>query len=218
MRLSHILSILLVLVLPACVPTVTHGPRVEPGTTVGSVIALGTRPTLEKEIETGQGSVTPVAPPMGFFARYGWTGEGTDTPLRVSAGVFLPLALPFSVTHPELDVYAQLTPAAHPTAASAGVLVSRSYVSPYVQLGRGLGEQSIYTTQSIAFFAGSGPRATVWMPAVAMKFGGAHLFVQGGLGRERMRDQGGLETTRPVRFLMGGVVAEAPLGRRRRPF
>ncbi|HEV3051870.1 MAG TPA: hypothetical protein VGX50_16300, partial [Longimicrobium sp.] len=134
MHRSRVLPLLLVLVVPACVPVATHGPRVEPGAVVGSVIALGTQPTLQTEVKTGQGNVSTVLPPMGFFARYGWPGQGADAPVRVAAGVFVPLGLPFSLTHPELDVYAQLTPQSWTTAASAGAMVSRSYVTPYVQL------------------------------------------------------------------------------------
>ena len=218
MRLIRIFPVLAALSVTACVPVVTHGPRVEQGGTAGSVIALGTRPTLEGQIETGQSNVTPVAPPMGVFARYGWTGENSGTPLPVSAGVFIPIALPFSITHPELDVYAQLTPAAMSTAAGAGVLVSRSYVTPYVQLGGGAGETSIYTTQSVAFFAGGGPRGTVWMPSVAVNAEGVHLFVQGGLGRERLLDERGFPSTRRVSFVMAGMVLETPSGRWRRRF
>jgi hypothetical protein len=218
MRPIRNFALLLAFTIPACVPVATHGPRVEPGGVMGSMIALGTRPTLEGEIETGEGNVTPVLPPMGFFARYGWTPENAGAPVPVAATVFIPLALPFSVTHPELDVYAQLTPAPSPTSASAGVQLSRSYVSPYVQLGRDRGEVSFYTTQSLAFFAGSGPKATVWMPAVALQAEGVHLFVQGGLGRETLRPETGPETTRPVRFLMGGVVFQAPFGPTLRPF
>lgn len=214
MHPSRVLLLLLVLVVPACVPVATHGPRVEPGGVVGSVIALGTQPTLQAEVETGEGSVTPVLPPMGFFARYGWPGEGAEAPIRVAAGVFVPLALPFSLTHPELDVYAQLTPQSWSTAASAGAMVSRSYVSPYVQVGRDVAGQSVYTTQSVAFFRGAGPRATVWMPAAAVQLGAFHLFVQGGIGRETLAD----DSTRDVRFLMGGVSVAAPLGRGIRRF
>ena len=218
MHPTRILALLLAFTVPACVPAVSHGPRVEPGGVSGSMIALGTRPTLEGEVKTGQGNVTPVLPPMGFFARYGWTPEIANTPFPIAAGVFIPLSLPFSVTHPEVDVYAQLTPAPWPVAASAGVLASRSYVNPYVQLGKEVEGNGFYTTQGVAFFGGSGPRGTVWMPAAAVRWGGIHLFVQGGLGRETLTDDRGFESTRTVQFLMGGAVAQVPWGPGLLPF
>lgn len=210
-------SLLLAFTVPACVPVATHGPRVEPGGAAGSVIALGTRPTLEGEVKTGQSTVTPLIPPMGFFARFGAAPEAAGTPIPISAGVFIPLALPFSVSHPELDVYAQLTPTPWPAAASAGVLASRSYVNPYVQLGRDMANGHLYTTQGMAFFGGSGPRGRVWMPAVAMTWEGIHFFAQAGVGRETLTDDRGFKSTRDVRFLMGGVVLQAPAGTRLLP-
>jgi hypothetical protein len=47
MHRSRILPLLLVVAVPACVPVATHGPRVEPGGVMGSVIALGSQPTLQ---------------------------------------------------------------------------------------------------------------------------------------------------------------------------
>lgn len=218
MHATRILTLVLALAVHACVPVASHGPRVEPGGVTGSMIALGTRPTLEGEVKTGQGNVTPVLPPMGVFVRYGWTRESANSPIPVAAGVFVPLSLPFSISHPEVDVYAQLTPAPWPVAGSAGVLASRSYVSPYVQLGRDLAGGHLYTTQGMTYFGGSGPRGTVWMPAVAMEWDGVHLFVQGGVGRETLTDDRGFESTRDVRFLMGGVVIQAPWGPGLLPF
>jgi hypothetical protein len=214
----RILALLLAFTVPACVPVASHGPRVEPGGVAGTIISLGTRPTLEGEVKTGQSTVTPVVPPMGFFARFGTTPDDAGPPVPVAAGVFVPLALPFSISHPELDVYAQLTPAPWPVAGSAGALVSRSYVSPYVQLGRDVAGGHLYTTQGMAFFGGAGPSGRVWMPAVAMQWEGVHLFAQGGLGSETLTDDGGFESTRSVRFLMGGVVVHAPFGPGLLPF
>jgi hypothetical protein len=213
MHRSRILPLLLVLVVPACVPVATHGPRVEPGAVLGSVLALGSQPTLQAEVKTGEGGVTPVLPPISVFARYGF-----EAPVRVAAAVSVPAGLPFSLTHPEVDVYAQLTPPEWKTAASAGTMVSRSYVTPYVQLGRYGDGVSVYTTQSVALFRGSGPVARVWMPAAALQMGRVHLFVQGGIGRETLTDDAGADSTRDVRFLMGGVAVSAPLGRGLRRF
>ena len=190
---------------PACVPVVTHSPWVEPGGSVGTVAALSTQPTLVREVTTGQGSVTEVLAPFGVFARYGWTPERGGTPLPVSAAVFVPIALPFSIAHPEADLYAQLTPAGQSTGAGAGVLVSTTYTTPYLQAGRRFSRRaSVYTTQAVALFRGGerAPDATVWTPSLVLEAAAFHLFVQPGLGRERL-DEG---ATRPVRFLMAGLV------------
>jgi len=192
----------------ACVPVVTHGPRVEAGLTGGVVGSLGTRPTFEREVRTDQNAVTPLLPASGAFVRHGWPAGPGGLPLNVSIGLFIPAALPFSITHPEGDLYVQLTPTEHRLAGGAGVLVSRSYRAPYLQLGRDLGEDAeIYTTQSLAFFGpeARGPAGRAWMPALAVRKAGIALFVQGGFGHERQE-----ASTRSVRFLMGGVVVGNP--------
>jgi hypothetical protein len=191
----------------ACVPVVTHGPRVADGPSVGIVGALSTHPVLEREVKTGESTVTPVGPPMAVFGRYGWTPEA-GAPLPFSVGVSIPLTLPFVVALPETDLYAQLTPTRFRTvAAGAGELASAVHVAPYAQAGYGWEDGvSVYTTQMVARFRGGdrAPDATVWMPAVAVKTRGVHLFAQAGLGSERLADG----RTRRVRFGMGGVVVE----------
>lgn len=203
--------------LAACVPVVTHGPRVEPGYTAGAVAAVSTQPILERELEHGGGSVSPVLPPTAVFARVGWTPESSGSAVPFSAGVLFPVAGPFALLHPEADLYAQLL--ARPgsaTAGGAGLLLSPSYAAPYLQLGREVdGGLGVYTTQSLARFAGRGVRGTVWMPAAAVRMGGVHLWAQGGLGRERLEEPGTPPRSRPVRFLMGGITAESPRSRRR---
>jgi hypothetical protein len=209
-RTGPLLVLLAVLVSPACIPVVTHEPRVSPGTTAGGVISAATHPTLEGEVRTGHSTVTPVVAPLTVFMRRGWMPEDTTLGVPFSAGISFPVVLPFSVTHPELDLYAQLTPVAHPTtAAGAGVLLSRTHAAPYVQAGiETNGGRTLYTTQAVARFHGGGraPDATVWMPSVAAKASRFHLFVQAGLGRERLAP----DSARAVRFLMGGLVVEAP--------
>jgi hypothetical protein len=173
------------------------------------VVAVSTNPVLEGEVHTGQSTVTPVLAPQAVFARVGWTPETAETPFPVSVGVLVPIALPFAVTHPEIDVYAQLTPAdSEPWAAGTGVLLSASYATPYVQAGWMLNESTrVYTTQSFAFFLGGerAPDAKVWIPSLALKWSGVHVFAQAGLGRERVS----VDSTRSVGFLMAGVVAES---------
>ena len=209
-RAPIVVLVLAALAGSACVPVVTHGPRVAPGLTVGAVGALSTRPVLEREVPTGQGHVTEVLAPLSVFARYGWTPESGGGGIPLSVGVSVPAALQFGLVHPELDVYAQLTPVEQRrVAAGAGALVSPSYVTPYAQAGYGWDDGvSVFTTQSVAFFRGDEegrrPDAKIWMPSVAVKGFGVHLFAQAGLGRERIT----ATSTRAVRFVMAGVVVE----------
>lgn len=217
MRIPIPATLALLLAAPACVPFVTHGPRVQPGLTTGVVASIGTQPALERELDHGGGSVTPLYPPAGFFAQAGWTPAEHGIGLPVSAGVMLPLGLPFSVLHPQGDLYLQLLSTPTGVAGGAGVLASPSSVTPYAQLGREVADElTVYTTQSLAYFhGGRGPRGTVWMPAVAVKARGMHVWAQGGLGRERLRDASGAPASRPVRFGMGGITVEAPVPRLR---
>lgn len=211
MRLRPIripLALSLILLLPACIPLVTHAPRVEPRFTVGMTAALATDSALAGSIDLGNGTITPVLPPFIAFARMGWTPETSGVPVPMSLGVSVPIAVPFSIAHPEADAYVQLSPAANRTlAAGAGLLVSRSYTTPYVQFGRDLEDGVIlYTTQSVAFFHGGdrAPDATVWMPAAALKYAEYSVFLQAGVGRERPS----AVTTRAVRFAMIGIIVE----------
>lgn len=210
MRLRPVAALACAAVLPACIPVVTHGPRVEDGPVSGVFMGLPSQPVLEGEVRTGQSTVTPVNSVAGVFARVGWTPETSGTPFPLSMGVSLPIALPFSITHPEVDLYAQATsPGQAAFAAGAGFLFSPSYTTPYVQAGLDLeGGASVYTTQSVALFHGGerAPAATVWMPAAAVTFSRYHVFLQAGLGRERL----GPDSTRAVRFAMLGVVMETP--------
>ncbi|HEU0012130.1 MAG TPA: hypothetical protein VFQ45_00520, partial [Longimicrobium sp.] len=72
---------------PACVPVVKHGPRVEPGVVWGSVVSLGTDSIFKREIQHGQGNVSPVLPPFAVFVRHGWSPESAGAPFAISAGL-----------------------------------------------------------------------------------------------------------------------------------
>lgn len=205
-----------------CMPLVTHGPRVEEGLWTGSTgsFRLGSLP--EGEVDTPLGSFA-LRPPNGFFARYGWL-RGEEGPTAVLVGAHLPFAIPFSIVQPEVDVYAQLTPAAAQHAGGAGVLVSPAHLMPYVQAGSNVGERnSWYTTQGVAVigFAGGAPRALLWSPALSWRRGrleqtalhrrrfATHYFLQAGFGREWVPQDGGGDRIRTLRFLLIGVTTEA---------
>ncbi|CAN5784998.1 hypothetical protein BH23GEM6_BH23GEM6_00780 [soil metagenome] len=209
--------------LGACMPLVTHGPRVEEGIWTGSTGSFRLGSMLEEEVEV-LGSSYAVRPPNGFFARYGWQREDQG-PAAVLVGLHLPFLIPFSIAHPELDVYAQLTPVAERAyAAGAGVLASPSHLMPYAQAGGTWTEQaSWYTTQGLALhgWAGNGPRAVLWTPALTWRRGrleqsallrrqsASHYFIQGGFGREWIAEEGAPRSHRRVRFLLLGITTEA---------
>ncbi|HEX8905065.1 MAG TPA: hypothetical protein VF771_09510 [Longimicrobiaceae bacterium] len=109
----------------ACAPVVTHGPRVEPGTTVTGNFGV---PALE--CGKGNGCNTGIAPSFSFGVRRGWVPDSARAPsflLGLSLPVFDPVA-------PELDAYVQ-APAPGMFAAGAGALASPHHVEPYVEAG-----------------------------------------------------------------------------------
>lgn len=217
--LRILLALSIAAAVPACLPVVTHPPRVQPGIAVGVVAGYSTVPVLEGEISTGESTVTPVTGPSNVFARAGWTPETSGVPVPLSLGVSLPITLPFATFFPELDAYAQLSPSSSRTlAAGGGILLSPAYTTPYAQFGWDLdNEVTVYTTQSVAFFRGGdrAPDATIWMPTATVKMSEYSFFLQAGVGTERLS----ADSTRAVRFLMvGGIVEfrENAMSRRRR--
>jgi hypothetical protein len=209
-------------VLGGCMPLVTHGPRVEPGLWTGSTSSFRLGSLLDEEVEV-LGRSFAVRPPNGFFARYGMERREQGAPILV--GIHLPFLIPFSVIHPELDAYVQLSPVDETAyAAGAGMLASPSHLMPYAQAGGTLSERtSWYTTQGVALhgYAGSGPRAIIWAPAFSWRKArleqsalmrrrsATHYFVQGGFGREWVDVDGGPREVRRRRFLLLGVTTEA---------
>lgn len=213
--------LLLVVSLPsaACTPLVSHGPRVQPGLWSGTTGGLGIGPGLEAEVETPLGGY-PVRTSNGWFARYGFTGEGAPVE-GVLIGVHLPWAIPLSIVHPELDVYGQYTHSSSPVQAGSGLLASPSYLMPYAQLGVDIGNSELYTTQGLAIFGyqGDAPDALLWMPTLTLRRRptpdpeaperprpSTHYFVQFMTGRERGLEDG----DRRVRRLILGISREAP--------
>lgn len=204
-------------------PVVTHGPRVEPGLWNGSTGSLRLGSMFKGEVEA-LGSSYAVRPPNGFFARYGWQG-GEGGPPGALIGVHLPFLIPFSIAHPEVDGYVQLTAVDELRyAAGAGMLASPSYLMPYAQAGSSFSERSSwYTTQGIAVhgYAGNGPRAIVWTPAltwrrakleqsaIERRQSATHYFIQGAIGREWVEEPGQPRERRRIRFLLIGITTEA---------
>ncbi|HEX7242022.1 MAG TPA: hypothetical protein VF263_17190 [Longimicrobiaceae bacterium] len=202
---------LLLLGLGACAPTVTHAPRVEPGSTVGAT--LGVRPGACDSSCSGAGEP---APALGVFFRHGWT-SADSAGAAFSVGVFVPGAILVPVA--ELDLYAQAPSAPGAPVLGGGVLLAADHLMPYLQAGKTARDGSgWYTTQGAAFTSetsGSGVSAAYWAPAVAYRLGwgdrGVHLYLSGGVGRKRTSVYGeGATRTRsgPLRFLMLGAVLE----------
>ncbi|HEX6749997.1 MAG TPA: hypothetical protein VF092_22075 [Longimicrobium sp.] len=109
----------------ACAPVITHGPRVEPGTTVTANFGL---PALE--CGKGNGCGTGIAPAFSFGVRRGFVAESARGPAFL-LGLSLPV---FDPAAPELDAYVQ-APAPGLFAAGAGALASPHHLEPYVEAG-----------------------------------------------------------------------------------
>lgn len=117
-------SILFTLTLTACAPVVTHGPRVEPGTSVTA--NLGVYPVLCRQ---NQACDNGVDPELSVGLRRGFVRDSAGTAFLVA--VALPMVDPFA---PELDAYVQ-APAPGLFTGGAGALLSSHHAEPYVQAG-----------------------------------------------------------------------------------
>lgn len=202
---------LVLLALGACAPTVTHAPRVEPGSVAG--IVLGVHPGA---CDSSCLDPEQPAPALGVFFRQGWT-SADSAGAAFSVGVFVPGVILVPVA--ELDLYAQAPSAPGAPVIGGGVLLAADHMMPYLQAGKVARDGSgWYTTQGAAFTSeagGSGVAATYWAPSVAYRLGwgdhGVHLYLSGGVGRKRtsVYDGGGTRTvSEPLRFLMLGAVLE----------
>jgi hypothetical protein len=147
------------LLLSGCMPTVMHGPSVEPGPRMQAAV-VATR-TLPFDGESGDmGAVV-----LGGF-QYGWLFDGT----AVQASVQAPLwpALELFETAAAADLYVQPS---RSKAAGVGVMASRVLVMPYGQielLETGDGG-SVYTTQAVGRVSDGSNPEYYWFPAVALR-------------------------------------------------
>lgn len=217
MPIHRILALLLLCATVACAPIVTHGPRPEPGL---QLIATGGLPYPLCDVECEILLVNQI----GFGARYGRPAENGKPGYSVGGIASL------GGISSEVDLYVH-APTTPEWDGGAGILLSPSYVMPYVQLGQMRANGSgLYTThgfvwmaeRSDAMWIDGEPRAEVtprYLSStvayrVAHRYGAVHLYVSGSLGTMDVRDVSWrpddppLPETAPVRFIMGGVTLE----------
>lgn len=207
----------------ACAPTVAHGPRVQPGTSVFVTAGVGVSPCDSMTCDL------QLLPQASLGLRTGRTAGETRP------GFSLGASLAVNLISSELDLYAQAPTGLTPLDAGAGVLLSAAHVMPYVQLGRmrenGAG---FYTTQGFVLMSTrptdyrildmdsqdqpAEMRPRYWAPSLAYRTGGEHgmhLYVSGAFGTADAYDWAdGAEArlqrvgSQPVCVLMAGVVFE----------
>jgi len=219
-------ALVLVLVLAgACVPVVTHGPRVEPG------FSLGVSAGVDAHAFAPQNDPLFLPVNWSWPVQYGWRAPG-DTGVAVLVGVNVPgpavIGTPLLVLS-EGDVFVQLPSRPGAMQRGVGVLGSAYHVMPYVQLGRERsGAKGWYTTQGVVWLReipqgddfGREP-GVAWMPALAAYDGGRFItatgYLQGGLGlqRERRCVQDGCEASLLPFWALGGGVTVQLHGARR---
>ena len=137
------LAVVTMVLLGACAPVVTHGPRVQPGLEVtvtgGTLRALCDSPC-------GEGDLVPR---LGFGGRYGWAASDSGG-VGVMAGIAFPAV---DLASPELDVYVQAPAGPRSPVFGLGGLVSPRYVMPYAQLGWDLpASLAVYGTVGYSWF------------------------------------------------------------------
>lgn len=223
LRIAYLLLTLLALTLSAaCVPIISHGPRVQTGLSGGvtGAVRLGS-PFL---VECHQSSTTdvtgaplhtrecPPAPRVGLgpahvAVRYGWSAPAGSHAYSVGLQVPGPV-----------DLYAQLRGREGRMDRGVGLLLSPLQVSPYFQLGRTGEKSSWYSTQLLSVVnpfeleQDYVSPALQWVPSVswqrstpssrrALTF---HVLGHVGVERERHR-QDGNRPLLPVWGLATGV-------------
>lgn len=205
----RLLAVLLLFAPAACAPMVSHGPRVEPG-----LHLTGTFGVARDLCDTA--CSLEILPQIGMGARYGRAAEGGRAGYSVGGTIAVGLV------SSELDGYVQL-PTSPSWAAGAGVLLSPSYVMPYVQAGH-VGEDGsgFYTTQGFAVLAPRPREWTLdeevevspryWAPTLAYRAaqhdGAIHVYLSGALGWMDIPVSGGDPRREPVRLLMSGLLFE----------
>ena len=176
-----------------CMPAVTHGPKVIPGTTGGFSFSY---PVGPKYSQGDWGAMAYLYGPIGLNLNVGSRAEANEGAWLV--GAHLPLigffAPPASLAVTQVDVYRQFAPR-QDLFGGVGLSVNPAQAMPYVQVGR-INEKDSgwYTTQGIAVFRDDTSwnqreiAAVMWLPTIAYQNGGArqttHLFMTVGIGTE----------------------------------
>lgn len=178
------LAPLAMLLVAACFPTITHGPRVEKGFVFG---VTGASTTGDTHVEGDEGGIHLRGGVFGPFLGYGWTSDDRRKP-----AAYLGLAVPAFFPYAQADLYVQAPQAwTGPLAAGIGGVGSIEGGSAYGQLGfqpqRGIGWQMMggYGVRtSSSDFQSSSP---AWIGSVGLSLATGHfrgmLFVQGADGR-----------------------------------
>lgn len=166
----------------ACVPAVSHGPRVEAGFAGGFTAAVPVGPRYQ----TGDEGRQPLLfGPVGVDLGYGFVASG-HPPFRLGIHVPVPLA-PFA----QADLYVQAPDSVlQDWIAGVGVNGSRLAVMPYLQFGpKRQSAWNWHSTQGIALLRNSGGLyGVLWMPGVVVRHQGESVVTSGfataGLGRK----------------------------------
>jgi hypothetical protein len=205
----------------ACAPMATHGPRVQPGTTL-VVTGGGGLPACDTTV-----CDLDLIPQAALGVRTGRPATVTRPGFSVGANLAL------NILSSEVDLYAQAPTGFTRLDMGAGVLLGAAHTMPYVQLGRMLEDGSgFYTTQGFVWMmkrpasyrlfgedSSAGElQPRYWAPTVAYRTAGRrgmHLYVSGAFGAAneyRWADDGSLAQERvgsqPVRVIMAGLVIE----------
>ena len=179
------LAPLCTMLVTACFPTITHGPRVENGFVFG---VTGATTSGDTHTEGDEGGFHLRDGTIGPFVGQGWAPSTPRHP-----GAYLGLVVPLFFPLAQVDFYVQAPPAwTGPLAAGMGGTGSIEGGSVYGQLGfqpdRGIGWQAMAgygVRASSSDFQGTSP---AWVGNLGLSFASGHfrglLFVQGANGRE----------------------------------
>lgn len=173
----------------ACVPAVSHGPRVSGGLSGGVTATLPLGPRYN---DGDWGDQPFLYGPAGVDLGYGWAAAQPDR-AAYRLGVHLPAPL---VTFAQADAYVQVPGRWFGALdAGAGLNVSIYHVMPYLQLGRiGVAGSGWYTTQGVNFLRNTNDEyqnalyGVLWVPTLAYQWRRnkvtTHFFATAGLGRK----------------------------------
>ncbi|HEU4885656.1 MAG TPA: hypothetical protein VFT45_25705 [Longimicrobium sp.] len=217
--MKRISAVLLVASVAACAPVVTHGPRVEAGTSLVATAGASYSTCDEEACDLA------LLPQASLGLRTG-RPAGQAAP-GLSAGGSLSLNLLSS----DVDLYAQApTGLTGALEAGGGVLLSLAHTMPYVQLGRTAADGSgWYTTQGFVWMSRRQADYTLtggldeeepdemrpryWAPSIAYRTRGAsglQVYAAGAFGTADVYafDDAQKVGRQPVRFLMAGVIVQ----------
>lgn len=113
----------------ACFPAITHGPRIDPGLTLGATVSTTGGPTYT---EGDDGGIHLRQGQIGLHAGYGWEPATPSRP-----GFFAGVAIPVFFPAAQVDLFVQAPPAwSGRFAAGVGVNADAEREDLHVQFGR----------------------------------------------------------------------------------